>query len=227
VRECSLLLLNVVLQDTVQDTWRWLLDPIHGYSVHGAYRFLTSSGELAGRAQVIDIWLKQIPSKVSAFLWRLLRNRLSTKDNLVRRNVLSHNEAVCVSGCGRIESATHLFLDCDVFGSLWSHVWLWLGISSVTPGDIQQHFFQFINMPGLPRSTHLFLKVIWVTSVWIIWKERNDRVFNNKVSIPSILIEKVKLTSFLWLQANQASFIYSYNDWWNKPLLCMGGHLCL
>jgi hypothetical protein len=30
VRECSLLLCNIVLQDTVHDTWRWLSDPIMG-----------------------------------------------------------------------------------------------------------------------------------------------------------------------------------------------------
>nr|ABD33042.1 hypothetical protein MtrDRAFT_AC150889g21v2 [Medicago truncatula] len=150
---------------------------------------------------------------------------MSLRDNLVRRNVLSHNDAACVAGCGRSESTTHLFLNCDVFGSLWSYVSLWLGIPLVTPGDLHQHFIQFINMSGLPRSTELFFKVIWFTSVWIIWKERNDRVFNNKASIPSVLIEKVKLTSFMWLQSNQASFIYSYHDWWNNPLLCMGVHL--
>jgi len=130
------------------------------------------------------------------FVWRLLRNRLPTKDNLVRQSVLSHIDAVCVSGCGSSETATHHFLDCDMFGSLWSHVWLWLGISLVPSGDVHQHFIQFINMVGLPRSTHMFFKIIWFTSVWVIWKEMNDRAFNNKASISSILIEKVKLTSF-------------------------------
>jgi len=54
VQECSMLLLNIVLQDTVEDTWRWCLDPIHGYSVRGAYRFLTTLDDLADRSQVID-----------------------------------------------------------------------------------------------------------------------------------------------------------------------------
>jgi len=46
----------------------------------------------------------------------------------------------------------------------------------------------------------------------------NDRVFNNKASIPSILIEKVKLTSFLWLKSKQATFIHIYHYWGNQPL---------
>lgn len=45
VRECSVLLSNVVLQDHIQDSWRWLLDPIQGYSIRGTYQFLTSSDE--------------------------------------------------------------------------------------------------------------------------------------------------------------------------------------
>jgi len=50
VREFFVLLLNIVLQDIVEDIWRWRLDPLHGYSVQGAYCFLTTSGELADRS---------------------------------------------------------------------------------------------------------------------------------------------------------------------------------
>jgi hypothetical protein len=225
VRECSVLLLDIVLQDNVDDIWRWLLDPIHGYSVRMAYRFLITSVETADRPQVPDIWHSHIPSKVSVFVWRLLRNRLPTKDNLLRRRVLSHNEVACVAGCGNRETAKHLFLDCDFFGSLWSHIWGWLGISSVSADDLNQHFFQFCHLAGLPRSTHMFFKIIWFTTVWVIWKERNDRVFNNQASVSSILMEKVKLTSFSWLKSKQAMLPYNYHDWWNQPLLCLGVHL--
>jgi len=161
----------------------------------------------------------------TSFVWRLLRNRLPTKDNLVQRRVVSLEDAVCVSGCGSQETATHLYLGCDIFGSLWSQVWLWLGISTASPRELRQHLTQFINMPGLHRSSHMFFRIIWFASVWILWKERNDCVFNNTVSTPFTLIEKVKMTYFLWLKSKQAPFTYSYHDWWKQPLLCMGVHL--
>ena len=41
-RECTFLLHNIVLQANVSDSWRWLLDPVHGYSVQEGYRFITS-----------------------------------------------------------------------------------------------------------------------------------------------------------------------------------------
>jgi len=77
-------------------------------------------------------------------------------------------------------------------------------------------------MAGLPRFTHTFLKVIWFASVWVIWKERNNRVFQNAVTIPSVLVEQVKLNSFLWLKSTRANFVYRYHDWWQNPILCMG-----
>ena len=129
VRECSVLLHNIVLQENDHDVWRWTLDPVHGYSVREAYRFITSSGDLVNMNFVDDIWHNNIPSKVSLFVWRLLHNRLPTKDNLVRRRVLHQDDAACVSGCGNSETATHLFLECPIFSSLWSQVWHWLGIS--------------------------------------------------------------------------------------------------
>ena len=128
----------------------------------------------------------------------------------------------CVSRCGEPETATHLFFGCNTFSSLWAHILHWLGISAVFPGDIRQHLLQFINMAGLPRVTHSFLKIIWFVSVWAIWKERNNRVFQDTTCDSSTLAEKVKLNSFMWLKSTEASFNYNYYDWWKHLLPCMG-----
>ncbi|GAU49983.1 hypothetical protein TSUD_287480 [Trifolium subterraneum] len=60
-----------------------------------------------------------VPLKVSIFAWRLLRDRLPTKANLVVRGVLSTAVDTCVFGCGAAESAHHLFLSCGISGSIW------------------------------------------------------------------------------------------------------------
>jgi len=88
VRGCSDLLHNIVLQEQVLDKWKWLLDPIHCYLVHGVYRFITTSDEPVVRNLADDDWHKHIPLKVSLFVRRLLCNRLPTKDNLVQKSIL-------------------------------------------------------------------------------------------------------------------------------------------
>jgi len=198
-----------------------------GYSVRESYRFLTTSGEQVDRSLMDDVWHRNIPEKVSLFVWRLLRNRLPSKDNLLRQNILHVNDLACVTGCGASESAKHLFLDCDLSYSLWLLIWNWIGISVVTPCQIRDHFIQVFFMAEMPRGTHSFFKVVWSACVWVIWKERNNRIFKNMVSTPLVLFERVKLLSFLWLKAKQASFYYCYHDWWRHLLPCMSVHWLL
>ncbi|MCI37834.1 glutamate-gated kainate-type ion channel receptor subunit GluR5, partial [Trifolium medium] len=76
------------------------------------------------------IWHSQVSLKVFVFAWRLLRDRLPTKSNLVTRGILSPTAPFCVSRCGAIETAQHLFISCSTFGSLWALVRSWIDISS-------------------------------------------------------------------------------------------------
>lgn len=87
---------DIILQDHLLDRWRWLLDPVNGYSVKGTYIVLTTAAEPTTRGLVEDVLLKNALLKVSIFAWRLLRNRLPTKDNLQRRRVLQNDDIGCV-----------------------------------------------------------------------------------------------------------------------------------
>lgn len=154
VRECSLLLTNIVLQDGVSDSWRWLLDPHNGYTVREAYRLLTSNDILSDGTQVDDVWHKTIPTKVSVLVWRLLRNRVPTKDNLIHRRILNSNDMACLGGCEVAETVPHLFLHCNISKDLWYKVWNWLGIFSAPAGDLRHHFIQFAKMSGSAVIKH-------------------------------------------------------------------------
>jgi len=141
--ECAVLLSDIVLQDTILDRWRWVLDPINGYSVNGTYQYLTTSVDHAYRFLSDMVWLKQVPLKVSVFVWRLLHNRLPTKDNLLRRRVLHLDDTTCVGGCDSQETAVHFLFRCDIFGSLWHLIYQWLGISFIPPRSVADHLHHF------------------------------------------------------------------------------------
>jgi len=158
------------------------------------------------------------------FVWRLLRNRLPTRDNLLRRNILHPTTSLCVASCDVVETTSHLFLTCGTSFILWSFVWFWLGLYSVPPNEIRDHHLHFCYMTGLPRCTHYFLQAIWYACVWVIWKNWNNYIFKNEASHSFALLEKVKRNSFLWMKAKHISFNYSCSDWWIHPLLCMGVH---
>ncbi|MCH80187.1 hypothetical protein A2U01_0000951 [Trifolium medium] len=111
------------------------------------------------------IWHSHVPLKVSIFAWRLLRDRLPTKANLVTRGILSPTAHFCVSGCGAAESAQHLFISCSTFGSLWALVRSWIDISSVDSTSLHDHFVQFTYSAGGSRAWRSFLQLIWLACV--------------------------------------------------------------
>jgi len=150
------------------------------------------------------------------FVWRLLRNRLPTRDNLLRRSIIHSTTSMCVADCDVIETISHLFLACSISLTLWSSVWSWLGLYAVSHNEMRDHHIQFCYMAGLPRCTHSFLQGIWYACVWVIWKNRNNIIFKNEASRAFVLLEKVKLNSFLWMKAKHTSLII---------VIMIGGHI--
>ncbi|CAJ2678808.1 unnamed protein product [Trifolium pratense] len=199
--ECQSLLLDISLQDQTIDRWQWSPDPDIGYTVGGAYQLLTSHASVTLDDAENLVWHSQVPLKVSIFAWRLLRDRLPTRVNLVTRGVLSSTAGTCVFGCGAAELAHHLFLSCSFAGSLWDLVRAWIGISLVDFTNLRDHFVQFTASAGGSRARRSFLQLIWLTCVWVIWTERNHRLFKGSTCTPHLLLDKIKLFSFRCKQA--------------------------
>ncbi|PNX86641.1 glutamate-gated kainate-type ion channel receptor subunit GluR17 [Trifolium pratense] len=107
----------------------------------------------------------QILSLVSILAWRLLRDRLPTKTNLVTRGLISVDVRYCVSGCGDAKSAHHLFLTCGFFGSLWPMVQDWIGSTAVDANNLHDHFVRFTQSVGGQRSRRSFMQLIWLACV--------------------------------------------------------------
>ena len=110
VVECRTLLHSVVLQPNISDQWHWLPDIAGCYTVCSGYQLLTSQDSATVGTSNDVIWHKKVPLKVSILAWRLLRDRLPTKSNLLNRGILSHEAAICSDVCGQAETTSHLFL---------------------------------------------------------------------------------------------------------------------
>jgi len=151
--------------------------------------------------------------KVSVFVWRLLRDRLPTKANLAIRWVISVEDSLCVAGCGHVETADHLFLSCSTFSPLWQHVREWIGYVGVDSNIIADHLVQFTHFSGVGKAKCSFMQLVWLPCSWVMWTERNNRLFNNSVTTIPRLLDKVKLLSLGWLKAKKVVFVYGTQRW--------------
>ena len=110
---------------------------------------------------VSALWNKQVPLKVVLCACRLFRDRLPTKNNLLRRGVIPFDSQLCVAGCNSIETSTHLFLHCSTFGSVWQLLLRWLGFSTALPLGVVDHFNQFSFYGGNVKARGAIFQVIW------------------------------------------------------------------
>jgi len=94
------------------------LDNSNVLSVRSLYNFLTLQPHVELPIDAFSIWHKDVPLKVVVFAWRLFRDRLPTKDNLLRRGVINFDSRLCVAGCDTVETSYHLFLHCNIFGTV-------------------------------------------------------------------------------------------------------------
>jgi len=113
-------------------------------------------------------------------------------------------------------------LSCPLFGQMWQLVRNWLCVYSVDHYSIVDHFYQFGTLSGGSKSRCSLMHMFWFATIWVIWKERNDRIFGGQVNHPLQLLEKIKLLSFWWFKANALVFHFSFHNWCHNPFVCAG-----
>ena len=65
----------------------------------------------------------------------------------------------------------------------------------------------------------LFMNV-WILVLFVIWKDRNNKIFDNYFDQLTGLLEKVKLQTYWWLKANYITVDFDYPFWRQNPLCC-------
>ena len=84
------------------------------------------------------------------------------------------------------ESVDHLFLHCRVAKEIWSLAFRFVGIDWVLPHRVSDLLFGWWNWFGKKFSS--VWNLIPSCLIWIIWRERNSRTFENKeIALDKIL----------------------------------------
>jgi hypothetical protein len=186
------------------DHWNWVLEGNGSFTVKSVYLMLgavfnSDSVFNDDQLRVLNnIWRSPTPSKVIAFVWKLLRNRIPTKVNLMNRGIgVDSGNLRCVHCQGRDEDTAHLFLFCDFARRVWNSIFRWLGLVIIIPQNCFTLFDCFTSAASykkLRAGYSLRLHAI----IWAIWRSRNNVIFSNGVIDPEEVAEAAKLLSWRW-----------------------------
>lgn len=129
------------IQSHIGDQWVWAADPSGQYSIRSAYSVLREDiSEEAQDGEFKELWKLKVPPKVAVFAWRLLKDRLPTRDNLRRKQVELH-EYLCPFCRTMEESACHLFFHCRKVLPVWWESLSWVNLVGVFPHIFVFYFF--------------------------------------------------------------------------------------
>jgi len=78
------------------------------------------------------LWRINIPTRIAVFAWRLIRDRLPTRQILQRRQV-QLTEMLCLFCKIKEEGASHLFFHCSKIQPIWWKTMSWLHIKVLFP----------------------------------------------------------------------------------------------
>ena len=133
--------------------------------------------------------------KVSFFAWEASWNRISTIDQLKKRGWnMSHRCYLCNE---KEEISDHLILFCKKATMLWSLIFSIFGLQWVLHSSIKRNLFGW-HGAFVGKRREKAWRVVPICLMWTLWKERNERAFND--------IERSN-------QALKHSFLYTLVNW--------------
>ncbi|XP_006588063.2 uncharacterized protein [Glycine max] len=203
---------NIQIQPHLQDTMLWKADSSGVYSTKSAYRLLlTTNSQLPEPNIYKTIWNLNIPSRAVVFSWRLIKDRLHTRYNLLRRNVFIPDQVCPLCGYYQ-EEAGHLFFNCKLTSGLWWESLRWSRIVGPLAAKPAAQIAQFCDGFGGGKNHKRWCRW-WIALSSSIWQHKNLLVFQGHRFDPAKVMEDALLLTWSWVKTRDKKFCTSFNHW--------------
>ncbi|PWA80255.1 reverse transcriptase domain, Reverse transcriptase zinc-binding domain protein [Artemisia annua] len=210
------LLHTVNLTRDCRDSWHWNLAEDGKFKVKDLSLMVDDLCLVVGANQE-TVWNKIVPKKVNIFIWRALNGRIPVRVELNNRGI--DLDSVLCPCCGdNVETYDHILVNCNVAMSVWEKIFNWWrkgAVNAFSVSDMLQHGRSDSNS----TSGSLWQIVTWVTA-YMIWKERNSRVFSAKVASINKIVQEIQLKSFDWISRRSKKVAFSWQNWFIDPSSC-------
>lgn len=191
---------QIQLQLDINDDIIWRFEANGEYSATSAYRvqFLGSTSTTMNKT----IWKVWAPPKVKFFSWLTIQNRIWTADRLEKRGW--ENCGLCTLCKRANETSSHLFFKCRFAMRVWRMVKDWLGLGTLEINGwaaVRNTKTWWTNMSKPNTANRKAMASLTMLVSWVIWNERNARVFQKKSTPPFYILKTIQEEAKLWISA--------------------------
>nr|GFB61740.1 RNA-directed DNA polymerase, eukaryota [Tanacetum cinerariifolium] len=121
-------------------------------------------------------WVKCIPKKINIFVWRVCRDCLPTRQNLIRRGVVLESD-ICPLCEDSVEEPQHVFFQCSIAQYVIYRICRWWDLDGQNLMSFSDWQAWFLSI-RLPSKTKMLLEGVFYVAWWYIWGFRNRSVFD-------------------------------------------------
>jgi hypothetical protein len=165
------------------------------------------------------VWWTQAPPRAAFFVWLAALGKILTLDNLRKRHMIVVNRC-CM--CKRSEETDdHFLLDCEVAFALWSAFFGRFELSCVMPRRVFK--LLAVGGPGEERRggggggggggwSAAVWKMVLTCFFWCLWKERNNRCFEDLERSSEDILLSCFCILYLWTVVYVCPVSISYDE---------------
>jgi hypothetical protein len=221
------LLHSVQLRRNERDSRRWVAHPVGSFTVQSTYMAMMNNNAAPAVDQGMSnifkkLWLNNAPSKVTIFGWRLLLDKLPTREALFKKGIITNNhDRSCIFCLREVEESHHVFFNCNFSRQVWRIIFRWMKTTPLAFVNIHDHFSHFGKLIKGGNGKK-FRHIIWLATTWSLWKKRNNIIFRGEeVNIPSLVDHIIYFAWFWFIGRGGLNVNVTFSDWCNDPLACI------
>ncbi|XP_022020261.1 uncharacterized protein LOC110920356 [Helianthus annuus] len=195
-----------------EDVWVWKQSEKEDFSVKNVRLSLD---------RIIDInsepnqfyWNKWATAKSTAFVWRAIDEKIPSAVALANRGMEISDTSCKLCGEDN-EDAVHILMKCNFARRVWDGVETWTGLPMTNDVNNVKDLLKRILDSNRSQCKRKFLHAIAIQTMWLLWKNRNDKIFSGRRRTVQMLIEEIKDTSFLGVKQRSKHRSITKQQWW-------------
>ncbi|XP_039040784.1 uncharacterized protein LOC120179189 [Hibiscus syriacus] len=177
---------NYVLKD--HEFWSYVAGSNLSWTLRDIWDAIRNKGEKVSWHKLI--WFPMPIPKFSFITWMVLLNRLPTRDRLLKMGI--NSEGTCVNCNIEQETRNHIFFSqCPLVVRLWNSIMSLNGLKNafLTWDDMVTRDTKTWKGKSLLTT---ILKISWTAYIYILWEERNYRIFQGRNRTIEDMIKAIK-----------------------------------